>query len=48
MVSTKQINDLSRLGPLAIEGGFLTVTEAPGLGLEPDWTGLERRAIAVV
>jgi L-alanine-DL-glutamate epimerase-like enolase superfamily enzyme len=47
VVSTKQINDLTRLGALAVEGGFLTVPEAPGLGLEPDWTAIERRAIAV-
>jgi L-alanine-DL-glutamate epimerase-like enolase superfamily enzyme len=47
VVSTKQINDLTRLGALAIEGGYLTVPEAPGLGLEPDWTAIERRAIAV-
>ena len=47
VVSTAQINGLARLGPLAVEGGFLTVPEAPGLGLEPDWTELERRALAV-
>jgi L-alanine-DL-glutamate epimerase-like enolase superfamily enzyme len=48
VVTARQIRGLARLGPLAIEGGFLTVPEAPGLGLEPDWTEIERRAIAVV
>jgi L-alanine-DL-glutamate epimerase-like enolase superfamily enzyme len=47
VVSTRQIAGLMDLGPLAIEGGFLTVPESPGLGPEPDWTEIERRALAV-
>jgi L-alanine-DL-glutamate epimerase-like enolase superfamily enzyme len=47
VISTRQIDGLTGLGPLAVEGGFLTVPEAPGLGLEPDWAELERRALAV-
>lgn len=47
VVSSEQIAGLSSLGPLAVEGGVLTVPETPGLGLDPDWPALERRALAV-
>ncbi len=47
MISSEQIQGLKRQGPLAIDGGFLTVPEAPGLGLEPDWAALEQNALAI-
>lgn len=47
VVSSEQIARLSGLGPLAVEGGLLTVPATPGLGLDPDWAALERRAVAV-
>lgn len=47
VISSEQIQGLKGPGPLAIDGGFLTVPEAPGLGLEPDWAALERNALAI-
>jgi L-alanine-DL-glutamate epimerase-like enolase superfamily enzyme len=47
VISSDQIRGLKNLGPLSIEGGLLTVPEAPGLGLEPDWPALERNALAI-
>jgi L-alanine-DL-glutamate epimerase-like enolase superfamily enzyme len=47
VVSSEQIDGLAGLGPLAIENGFLTVPDAPGLCLDPDWPALERRALAI-
>lgn len=47
VISSEQIQGLKRQGPLAIDGGFLTVPEAPGLGLEPDWAALEQNALAI-
>lgn len=46
--SSEQIDGLGSLGALAITGGYLTVPDEPGLGLDPDWSALELRALASV
>ncbi|MBL8835084.1 MAG: racemase [Alphaproteobacteria bacterium] len=48
VMSTEQIDGLTELGPLAIKGGMLTVSGAPGLGHAIDWKAVERHAVARV
>ncbi len=48
VISTGQIRGLRHRTQLPIVDGILTVPEAPGLGLTPDWAWLERNAVAVV
>ena len=45
-MNTAQIDGLKNLGKLAITGGFLNVSSQPGLGHDPDWADVERRAVA--
>jgi hypothetical protein len=47
-MNEEQINGLDKLGPLAIVGGNLTVSDAPGLGYQFDWAELDRTALARV
>jgi L-alanine-DL-glutamate epimerase-like enolase superfamily enzyme len=46
--SSAHIKGLSRRAELPINGGFITVPDSPGLGLDPDWAALEKVALAVV
>ena len=48
VMSSEQIDGLAGLGPLAIKGGMLTVSDAPGLGHAVDWQTVERDAVARV
>lgn len=44
VMSTGQIDGLATQADTPIVGGMLAVSDAPGLGPEPDWRDLERRA----
>jgi len=46
--STEHIKSLSRLKQLPIIDGYIEVPEAPGLGLDVDWTALEKSALVIV
>lgn len=46
--SEEQIEGLATQADVPIVDGFVQVSEAPGLGPEPDWDWLEKNAIAVV
>jgi L-alanine-DL-glutamate epimerase-like enolase superfamily enzyme len=48
VISTEQIKALKTRNELPIVGGYLTVPDAPGLGLEIDGKALEKSALAVV
>lgn len=48
IIGEEQIKGLDKLGPLAITGGNLNVSDAPGLGYEFDWTKLDRSALTKV
>ncbi|MBV9812778.1 MAG: hypothetical protein JO326_08500 [Acetobacteraceae bacterium] len=49
VISSQQIRGLkNKSNPLVIEGGVLTVPDEPGLGYTPDWSWLEKTAVAVV
>ncbi len=45
-MGTEQIDSLRNNGPLAINGGVLTVSSEPGLGFMFDWGHIERMAVA--
>ena len=45
-MNPEQIKGLKNLGKLAIVDGHLNVSDAPGLGYEPDWAYIERVAVA--
>lgn len=44
----EHIKNLRKRSELPIVDGWLTVPDAPGLGVDPDWAALERSAVAVV
>ena len=46
VMNAEQIKGLKNLGKLAIVDGHLNVSDAPGLGYEPDWAYIERVAVA--
>nr|WP_280871224.1 enolase C-terminal domain-like protein [Labrys sp. LIt4] len=48
VVDERQIRNLTSLGPLAIEDGYLNVSSEPGVGYDYDWAGLDRSACAKV
>jgi L-alanine-DL-glutamate epimerase-like enolase superfamily enzyme len=48
VMNEEQIKGLSKLGPLAIVDGNLTVTDAPGLGYHYDWKALDKTAVAKI
>jgi L-alanine-DL-glutamate epimerase-like enolase superfamily enzyme len=48
VMSTAQIKSLRTRNELPISGGYITVPETPGLGLDFAWTALEKTALAVV
>jgi L-alanine-DL-glutamate epimerase-like enolase superfamily enzyme len=48
IMSEEQIDNLVELGPLAIKDGYLTVSDAPGLGEDFDWDHVQRTALASV
>jgi L-alanine-DL-glutamate epimerase-like enolase superfamily enzyme len=48
VIDTEQIEGLKDSGPLSIVDGYLTVPEEPGLGSQPDWDAIEKRAVLVI
>ena len=48
IMNDEQINGLSKLGPLAIVDGNLTVSDEPGLGYHYDWAKLDATALSKV
>jgi L-alanine-DL-glutamate epimerase-like enolase superfamily enzyme len=48
IMSEDQIDNLAELGPLAIQDGYLTVSDQPGLGEDFDWDYIQRTALASV
>ena len=48
IMNDEQINGLSKLGPLAIVDGNLTVSDEPGLGYHFDWAKLDATALTKV
>ena len=46
VMDTAQIDGLRNNGPLAIQGGVLNVSSAPGLGFSFDWAHVEKTAVA--
>jgi L-alanine-DL-glutamate epimerase-like enolase superfamily enzyme len=46
--SSDHIKSLNQLPELPIVDGYISVPEAPGLGLDVDWTALEKTAVAIV
>jgi len=48
VLSTEQIRGLRKQNELPIIDGFITVPEIPGLGLDIDWSALEKSAVAIV
>ena len=45
VINEDQIKGLTGLGPLAITGGMLTVSDRPGVGYDYDWAELDRTAV---
>jgi hypothetical protein len=48
IMTEEQIKGLSKLGPLAIVDGNLTVSDEPGLGYHHDWKKLDDAALTKV
>jgi L-alanine-DL-glutamate epimerase-like enolase superfamily enzyme len=48
VIDTDQINGLTKLGPLSIVEGMLTVTDEPGISPHPDWKDIEKKAVQIV
>jgi L-alanine-DL-glutamate epimerase-like enolase superfamily enzyme len=48
VIDTEQIKGLKDLGPRSVIDGYMTASEAPGLGAQPDWKEIERNAILTV
>ncbi len=48
IINEDQIKGLDKLGPLAITGGVLNVSDAPGLGYQYDWEELDRTALTKI
>jgi len=48
VIDTEQIKGLKNSGPLSVVGGYITVPDEPGIGPQPDWAEVERKAIMVV
>ncbi|MDB5529543.1 MAG: 2-oxo-3-deoxygalactonate 6-phosphate aldolase and galactonate dehydratase [Devosia sp.] len=48
IMNEEQIKGLDKLGPLAIVGGNLTVTDEPGLGYHYDWDALDKAALTKI
>jgi L-alanine-DL-glutamate epimerase-like enolase superfamily enzyme len=45
VINSEQIKQLKNQGPLSIVDGYLTVPDEPGIGPQPDWAEVERRAV---
>ena len=45
VINEDQIRGLSGLGTLAINDGYLQVSQSPGLGYVHDWSELDRTAL---
>lgn len=48
IVDTDQIRGLKNQRGLNVVEGFITASETPGIGVQPDWAELEKRAVRVV
>lgn len=48
IMNEAQMKGLASLGPLAIVDGMLTVSDQPGVGYNPDFADLDKRALAKV
>ena len=48
VLSTEHIAGLRYQTELPVIDGYITVPDAPGLGLDVDWATLERTALAVI
>ncbi len=48
VINTEQIRALKSQGPLSIVNGYLAVPDDPGIGPQPDWAEIERKAILTV
>jgi L-alanine-DL-glutamate epimerase-like enolase superfamily enzyme len=45
VVNSEQIKQIKSQGPLSIVDGYLKVPEEPGMGPQPDWAEVEKRAV---
>ena len=48
VINTEQIKGLKDKGDKSVIDGYMTASDAPGLGAQPDWEEIERNAILVV
>ncbi len=48
IMNEEQMRGLSKLGPLSIVDGMLTVSDEPGVGYHYDFDDLDKRALAKV
>ena len=48
VINTEQIKGLKDKGQMSVIDGYMTASDAPGLGAQPDWEEIERNAILVV
>ena len=48
VIDTEQIKGLNDQGHSSVIDGYMTASDKPGLGTEPDWDRLERDAVLVV
>jgi L-alanine-DL-glutamate epimerase-like enolase superfamily enzyme len=46
--STEHIKGLGSRAELPVVGGFITVPDTPGIGLDVDWTALDKTALAII
>jgi L-alanine-DL-glutamate epimerase-like enolase superfamily enzyme len=47
VIDTEQIKGLKNIGPMSVIDGYMTASEEPGLGPQPDWEEIERNAVLV-
>jgi hypothetical protein len=47
-IDTEQIKGLKDQGPRSVIDGYMTASDEPGLGAQPNWEEIEREAILVV
>jgi L-alanine-DL-glutamate epimerase-like enolase superfamily enzyme len=48
VVNTEQIKGLKDKGHMSVIDGYMTASDTPGLGPQPDWEEIERNAVLVV
>jgi hypothetical protein len=48
VIDTEQIKGLKNLGPRSVIDGYMTASDEPGVGAQPDWEEIERNAILTV